>query len=91
MPDADVRVGGRYRLGRQLATGGMGSVWEGWDERLHRTIAVKRLHLEPWISDDERHVGVQRAMREARLTARLAPPERRAGLRSSWTTRPRLA
>lgn len=74
MPDAAVRVGGRYRLSRRLAAGGMGSVWEGWDERLHRTIAVKRLHLEPWQSEDERNVGIQRAMREARLSARLHHP-----------------
>ena len=74
MPDAGVRVGGRYRLGRKLAAGGMGAVWEGWDERLHRTIAIKRLHLEPWHSDAERDVGVQRVMREARLTARLHHP-----------------
>lgn len=74
MPDAAVRVGGRYRLGRKLAAGGMGAVWEGWDERLHRPIAVKRLQLEPWHSEEERNLGVQRAMREARLTARLHHP-----------------
>jgi eukaryotic-like serine/threonine-protein kinase len=74
VPDAATRVGGRYRLGRRLAAGGMGTVWEGWDERLHRTIAIKRLHMEPWHSDDERNVGIQRAMREARLTARLHHP-----------------
>jgi serine/threonine protein kinase len=74
VPDAAVRVGGRYRLGRKLAAGGMGSVWEGWDERLQRTIAVKRLQLEPWHSEHDRNVGVQRAMREARLTARLHHP-----------------
>ena len=73
MPDVD-RVGGRYRLGRKLASGGMGAVWEGWDLRLHRTIAIKRLHLQPWLSDAERNVGVQRAMREARITARLQHP-----------------
>lgn len=74
MADAEKRIGGRYRLIRQLAAGGMGTVWEGWDERLQRTVAVKRLHLEPWHSEDERQVGVQRAMREARLTARLHHP-----------------
>jgi eukaryotic-like serine/threonine-protein kinase len=74
VPDADVRVGGRYRLGRKLAAGGMGTVWEGWDERLHRTIAIKRLHLDPWLSDAQRNVSVQRTMREARLTARLHHP-----------------
>ena len=74
MPDAAVRVGGRYRLGRKLAAGGMGAVWEGWDERLQRTVAIKRLQLEPWHTEDERQVGIQRAMREARLTARLHHP-----------------
>jgi serine/threonine protein kinase len=74
VPDAAVRVGGRYRLDRKLAAGGMGAVWEGWDERLQRTVAIKRLHLEPWHSEDERRIGIQRAMREARLTARLHHP-----------------
>jgi serine/threonine protein kinase len=74
VPDADVRVGGRYRLDRKLASGGMGAVWEAYDERLHRTIALKRLHLQPWLSEAERGVGVQRALREARITARLHHP-----------------
>jgi serine/threonine protein kinase len=74
VPDADVRVGGRYRLDRKLASGGMGAVWQAWDERLHRTIALKRLHLQPWLNQSERDVGVQRALREARITARLHHP-----------------
>jgi serine/threonine protein kinase len=71
---ADARVGGRYRLDRKIASGGMGSVWQAWDERLQRRVAVKQLHLQPWLPKAERDVGVQRMMREARIAARLHHP-----------------
>jgi serine/threonine protein kinase len=71
---ADARVGGRYRLDRELASGGMGTVWQGWDERLQRQVAVKKLHLQPWLPETEQQVGVQRMMREARIAARLHHP-----------------
>lgn len=74
MTDADARVGGRYRLDTRLASGGMGTVWRGWDERLHRVVAVKLLHLQPGLTAAERDIAVQRAMREARITARLHHP-----------------
>ena len=74
MADADTRIGGRYRLDRQIASGGMGTVWQAWDEVLHRTVAVKQLHLQPGLSPEDRDVAVKRAMREARLTARLHHP-----------------
>jgi serine/threonine protein kinase len=72
--EADARIGGRYRLGRQLASGGMGTVWQGWDERLHRSVAVKKLHVRPGLTETERDVAVKRMIREARLTARLHHP-----------------
>jgi eukaryotic-like serine/threonine-protein kinase len=71
---ADARVGGRYRLRRKLASGGMGTVWEGWDERLRRPVAVKQLHVQPWLPPGERAVAAQRMMREARIAARLRHP-----------------
>ena len=74
MAEADARIGGRYRLGRQLASGGMGTVWQGWDERLHRSVAVKKLHVQPGLTETERDVAVKRVIREARLTARLHHP-----------------
>ena len=74
MSDDETRIGGRYRLVRQLATGGMGTVWEGWDERLHRPVAVKKLALTPGLTGPDAEVAAQRVMREARLTARLHHP-----------------
>ena len=32
---------GRYRLDSKIAEGGMASVWRGFDEDLHRAVAVK--------------------------------------------------
>jgi serine/threonine protein kinase len=69
--EAGARVGGRYRLDRELATGGMGTVWQGWDER---AVAVKLLRLQPGLSAPAHDLAAARAMREARNMARLHHP-----------------
>ncbi|WP_353952464.1 serine/threonine-protein kinase [Knoellia sp. S7-12] len=67
-------LAGRYRLIKVIATGGMGVVWEAWDERLERPVAVKQLRTLSGVPEDEAEMAKDRAMREARITARLHHP-----------------
>ena len=64
----------RYRLVSQIAIGGMGLVWEGWDELLLRRVAVKQLLAQPALGEQEIVIARNRVIREARITARLHHP-----------------
>jgi eukaryotic-like serine/threonine-protein kinase len=68
--EADVLLGGRYRLTRKMATGGMGQVWEAEDTVLHRAVAIKVLSEE--LSQDAR--SAERFRREAQAAAGLSHP-----------------
>lgn len=59
-----------YRLVRKLGQGGMSVVYEGFDERLKRSIAIKILH--PFLASREEYKT--RFLREAQVVARLTHP-----------------
>jgi serine/threonine protein kinase len=67
-------VAGRYRLGRRIGSGAMGVVWQAHDDRLHRTVAVKQLLLQPGLPAADTDEAKRRAMREGRIAARLQHP-----------------
>ena len=67
-------IAGRYRLIAKIGSGGMGVVWRAKDEVLGRTVAVKALMILPVVDVPEDDERVRRAMREARIAARLHHP-----------------
>ena len=58
-----------YRIRRKIGEGGMGVVYEGWDQRLERAVAIKTIR-EANESSDAR----KRLWREARSLARVNHP-----------------
>jgi eukaryotic-like serine/threonine-protein kinase len=63
-------IGGRYLLGPRLGWGGMAEVYDAYDQRLARRVAVKMLRL-----DLTAHPSVRRRFEaEARAAARLTHP-----------------
>jgi len=61
-------VAGKYRVTRQLGSGGMGAVFKAENIAIGRTVAIKLLH--PHLADDETNLA--RFQREARAAASVA-------------------
>ncbi|HEX2297696.1 MAG TPA: serine/threonine-protein kinase [Pseudonocardiaceae bacterium] len=74
MTDEGEMIADRYRLLTRVGSGAMGVVWQAYDERLHRVVAVKQLLLHSGASPDKAEEANRRAMREGRITARLHHP-----------------
>ena len=52
----------------------MGVVWQGYDERLHRKVAVKRLALPMELSEPQTAQARRQVVREGRIAAKLQHP-----------------
>jgi serine/threonine protein kinase len=61
---------GPYRLTKLLGRGGMGEVWQAFDTKLERDVAVKLMRKELLANEE----AVKRFAREARAVARLNHP-----------------
>ncbi|HEX5403134.1 MAG TPA: serine/threonine-protein kinase [Pseudonocardiaceae bacterium] len=67
-------IAGRYRLRRVIGRGSMGVVWLGYDEVLHRQVAVKEVQLPAGMPEAEAGESRERTLREARAIAALTHP-----------------
>ncbi|MFF4419087.1 protein kinase [Streptosporangium sp. NPDC001559] len=64
-------VAGRYELTEKISTGGMGTVWRGYDAVLDREVAVKVIRTDVVTSVRDAKELADRFRREARITARI--------------------
>ncbi|MET7460509.1 serine/threonine-protein kinase [Nonomuraea sp. NPDC005501] len=64
-------VAGRYELAEKIGTGGMGTVWRGYDAVLDREVAVKVIRTDVITSARDAKELADRFRREARITARI--------------------
>jgi len=67
-------IAGHYRLLERVGSGSMGVVWRARDERLERVVAVKQLLLQPGLTEGQKQDARRRALREARIAAKLHHP-----------------
>ncbi|MER6417445.1 protein kinase [Streptomyces sp. NPDC001137] len=67
-------LGGRYRLTERIGSGGMGTVWQAYDELVERDVAVKQPRLPGDPEDEHRRRAAHRLHREARAAARVDHP-----------------
>ncbi|MDH6217674.1 serine/threonine protein kinase [Streptomyces pseudovenezuelae] len=74
MSDEGRLIAGRYLILDRIGRGGMATVWRAHDELLGRQVAVKKLHPQPQLDDDELATLFERARREAHSAARISHP-----------------
>jgi len=64
---------GKYEIRRPLGRGAMGTVYEGWDPKIARLVAIKTVAL-PDLADTETEEALSRFRREAQAAGRLTHP-----------------
>lgn len=64
-------IGDRYELIEEISSGGMGTVWRGYDAVLDRPVAVKRIRPDVVQTAEVAEEFAKRFRREARVTARI--------------------
>ena len=64
-------IAGRYELIEEISSGGMGTVWRGYDAVLDRAVAVKLIRRDMLTSPEHAEEFAKRFRREARVTARI--------------------
>jgi DNA-binding response OmpR family regulator len=65
---------GRYEILSVLGEGATGTVFRGWDTKLHRTVALKTIRMSRPALDSERSEMVSGLLREAVAAARVQHP-----------------
>ncbi|MFP5286052.1 MAG: serine/threonine-protein kinase, partial [Thermoanaerobaculia bacterium] len=65
---------GRYQVLEVLGTGGMGTVFRGWDPKLQRPVALKTVRLAGEIPPESRREMIATLLREAVTVARFSHP-----------------
>ncbi|MEU8125244.1 serine/threonine-protein kinase [Spirillospora sp. NPDC049024] len=61
----------RYELIEEIGSGGMGTIWRGYDSTLDREVAVKAIRPDMLLSPERIADLAERFRREARVTARI--------------------
>lgn len=65
---------GRFQVVEILGSGGMGTVFRGWDPRLQRAVALKTIHLARRESDAREKKAASRLVAEAIAAAQIVHP-----------------
>ncbi|TNC28768.1 serine/threonine-protein kinase [Amycolatopsis alkalitolerans] len=64
-------VGGRYRLDQPIGRGRAGIVWQAYDTLLHRTVAAKRMYVQPGLDPARTEHMINAAVQEGRGATRV--------------------
>jgi len=65
---------GRYQVLSRIGSGGMGSVYRGWDPRLQRAVALKTIQLDAVGASGTAAEGASKLLEEAVAAAQVAHP-----------------